>query len=248
MTLGCTVARTVVDIDPSTVSRWYLPVGAVCEPGPTPHSAAAAPPIVHAATHTTSRTTVSAAPHNVGLLPMTQGFGISPNDPIRLDLDFPMDPRNFDIDDFSDAFSLPSTGLITSGAAARHYKNDAQSLPFSLSATLGPTYIPPPSSDTFDPHHSRTDFTAATAAGQSFNPSLLSTGQKRVPPPVPDQDKRSKRRKLKRHDERGVDQQVGARQGDYRSTAIHVPPLDLPQGMSKGEYVKLLSAKIAEYS
>jgi len=157
-----------------------------------------------------------------------------------------MDPRNFDTYDPSDLVPLPSSSFIASGAAAGRYRNDAQSLRFSPSATLGPTYIPPSNSGIFNPHYARTDFTAATAEGQSFNPGLLSTGQKPVASLVPDQVKRYKRRKLETHDTREVDQQAGARQVDHRSKATHVPPLDLPQGMSKGEYLKLLYATIAE--
>jgi len=235
----------MVKVEHSTVSRWYSLVGAVHEPGPTPQNAAAFPLTVHA-THTTSSTTASSAPHSVGLLPTTQGFGVSPNDPICLDLDSPMDPRNFDTYNPSNLVPLPSSSFIASGAAAGCYRNNAQSLHFSPSATLGPTYIPPSNSGIFNPHYARTNFTAATAEGQSFNPSLLSTGQKPVTSLVPDQVKQYKCWKLETHDTQEVDQQAGAHQVDHCSKATHVPPLDLPQGMSKNEYLKLLYATIAE--
>ena len=52
---GCTVAQAIITVDPSNVSRWYQPMGAIREPGPTTQSTAAAPPIQHPSTHTTSR-------------------------------------------------------------------------------------------------------------------------------------------------------------------------------------------------
>jgi hypothetical protein len=81
---ACTVARTTITVDSSTVLRWSQPPGAVRGPDPTPQSAVAAPTTAPAAIHTTPSTTLGAAPHSmtsVGLLPMTQGLGVPPTDP-----------------------------------------------------------------------------------------------------------------------------------------------------------------------
>ena len=247
---GCTVDHRAIKVDPSTVSQWYPPVGAIRDPDPTPRNAAAVPPTTHAATHTTSFTTATSAPHSVGLLPMSQGLGDSPNDPLRLDLDFPMNARNFDTTDTSALAFLPSSGFITAGAVAGCYTSDAQGFPFNPSTTLGSTsshYVPPLGDDIFDPHYARTDFTTATVAGQGLNPGLVSTGPAQDYPPSSDQDKRRKHRKVKTRDKRIVRQQVGAHQVDHRSTAVHVPALDRPHGMSKDEHMKLLRARLAEY-
>ena len=181
----------VIKVDPSTVSQWYPPVGAVRDPDPTPRSAAAAPPTTHTTTHTTSFTTIGSATHNVGLLPMNQGLGDSPNDPLRLDLDFPMGGRHFDTTDTSDLAFLPSPGFITADAVARRYTSDAQGFPFNSSTTLAASshYVPPPGDDIFDPRHARTDFTAATTAGQGLNPGLASTSLVQDYPLDLDQDR-----------------------------------------------------------
>ena len=171
-----------------------------------------------------------------------------------------MDPVNYD---YSDPYNLlynPPASYFTSGAAVEPYDNHAQSLPSNPSATLGSTsstIIPPSSSGILDPHHARTDFTAATAATHSLNPSLHSMGRKRVRPPELAQDERRKRRKLDTGDKHVVDQQVGARQAVPRSLTVTnnaqadavdarpVPSLVRPQGMSKGEYLMMLHAALA---
>jgi hypothetical protein len=238
---GCTVALTTVTVE-------YEPVGAVREPDPTLQGTAVAPPTAQDATITAPSTNVTAAPHSVGVLSIPQGLGISANDPLPLDLGFSMDPRNYsDLSDFSIPLPLQPLDSITSGSAARLYRNEAQSFPFSASATAGSTsstIIHPYMSGIFDPHHSGADFTAGAAAAQSLNPSLLSTGQKRSRPPGPAQDKQSKRQKLETRDQRVVDQQVGAHQVDPIRTPTFVPSFDHPQGMSKDEYAKLLRAKL----
>jgi hypothetical protein len=223
---GCTVARTTITVDPSTVSRWSQLVSAVREPDPTPQSAAAMLMTAHTAAHTMSSTTFSAAPHSetsVRFLPTTQGLGISPTAPLPLSLDFPMGPSNFKPSDPSDLFSIPPPGFFASGAATRLYESDAQSLPFSPFATLGSTsstFIPPSNQGIFDPYHARSDFTTPAAAAQSSNSNLPSTSQKRAFPPVPAQDEGRKRQKLEMHDNHPVGQQVGAPQVDHRSVAI----------------------------
>jgi len=236
------------------VSQWYPPVGAVRDPDPTLRSAAAAPPTApptaHTTTYTASHTIASSAPHSVGLLPVNQGLGDSPNDPLSLDLDFQMGAGVFGTTDTTGLMLLPSSSFITPGAIVRPYTSDTQGFPFNPSATLGSTsshFIPPPSGGIFDPHHARSDFTTAMAPGQGFNPGPLKTGLAQVPPPVSDQDKRRKIRKAQTHDTRVVRLPVGTRQEDHRSTAIHVPSLDRPQGMSKDEHVKLLRARHAQY-
>lgn len=148
---GCTVAQTAIRVEPSTVSQWYPPVDAVCEPGSTAQGTAA-PLIARAATPTTVNTTFSAPPQSVVSLSIHE-LDISPGD-------------------------LPL------------HKNKTQILPLNPSTTLqstSPTFIPPSSSAIINP----TDFTAATAAAQSFNPN------KRAASPVPAQGKRIKRRKLR---------------------------------------------------
>ena len=246
--------KRAIQVDPAIVSQWYPPAGAARDPDPTPQSAAAAPstapPTAHAVTHTASYTTFSSAPHSVGLLPMNQGLGDSPNDPLRLDLDFPMDAGDFGTTDTSGLTFLPPSSFITAGAVTRPYTSDAQGFPFNPSATPASTsshYNAPPSGGMFDPRHARSDFTTDTAAGQGFNPGPLSTGPAQVPPPVSDQDRRRKGRKAETHDKRVVRVQVGTRQVDHRSTGIHVPSLDRPQGMSKEEHAELLRARLAEY-
>jgi hypothetical protein len=139
-----------------------------------------------AATHTTSSTTFGAHPHSdtSGFLPMTQGLGVPPTVPLPLGLDFPMGPRNFDPSDPSNPshfFSIPPDSFFASSAAGGLYENDAQSHPFSPFATLEATtstYIPPANRGIFDSNHPGSDFTTATAAAQSFNSRLPSTGQK----------------------------------------------------------------------
>ena len=175
---------------------------------------------------------------------MNQGLGDSHNDPLCLDLDFPMDETNFDTIDTPGLALLPPSDFITAGAVAvaRRYTSEAQGFPFNPPTTLGTTsshYIPPPSDDIFNPHHPKTDFTTATTAGQGFNPVLPDTGEARAPP--------RRYRKVETHDKRIIRQQSGTRQVDHRSTAIDVPSLDRPQGMSKDEHVKLLRARLAEY-
>lgn len=249
---GCTAAQTVITVELSTVSRWYPPVGAVGEPESTTQSAAA--------THTSSSTNFRVDPISLGVLSTTQGSGVSPSDPLPLGLEFPMNPVNSDPSDPYNLIYNPPASSFTSGVAEGLYENDMQSFPFNPSATLGSTsstFIPPSSSSIFDLHHARTDFTAATAAAQSSNPSLLSTSRKRGRPPVPAQDERRKHRKLETRDKRIVDQQVGAHQAVHRSITVTnnaqavevdaspVPIFDRPQGMPRGEYVKLLRAAIA---
>jgi len=237
-------------------------MGAVREPGPTPQVAAATPTIVHAAIHTTSRTTSTTAPHSntgVGFLPVTQGLGVPTTDPLPLDLGFPMGAMNFDPSHPTDLFSVPSASVFAPGAAASLYENDAQNFRFSPFATLGPTtsaYIPPSNGGLFDPYHTRTDYTTATATAQTLNSSLPSAGQKRVVPPVPAQDKRIKRRKLDTGDKH---LEVNARNGNpsislpaanQGPTNAIIPPLavpsfDCPNGMSRETFVRLLREKLA---
>ena len=116
---GCTVAKTVITIDPSTVLQWYPPVGNVHELGPTTQSTAMLPtwhtvvlPTWHAATPTTLGTVASTPPHSVGLLPMTQGLGGSPNNLIHLDYDFTVGSRHFDPSNPNDtSWSAPASNL-----------------------------------------------------------------------------------------------------------------------------------------
>ena len=180
---GCTSAQTVIPVDLPTVSRSYPPVLAVGEPESTTRSAVA--------THTSSGTNFRAAPISISVRSTTQGAGASPSDPLPLGLEFPMDPVDSDLSDPYNLLYNPPASSFTSGAADGLYENDAQSLPFNPSTTLGSTsstFIPPSSSGIFDPHHARADFTTATATAQSFNPSLLDTGQKRVRPLAPAQE------------------------------------------------------------
>jgi hypothetical protein len=183
---------------------------------------------------------------------MTQGLGIPPTVPLPLGLDFPMGPRNFDPSNPSNPshfFSIPPDSFFASSAAGGLYENDAQSLPFSLFATLGATtstYIPPSNRGIFDSNHPGSDFTTATAAAQSFNSRLPSTGQKQVLPPVPAQDRQRKCQKLELHNKYPVDQQVGARQVDHHCAAItnsaqatevntgNRSPLTRPPGANQG--------------
>jgi hypothetical protein len=150
-------------------------------------------------------------------------LGIPPTAPLPLGLDFPMGPSNFEPSNPSNLFFIPPPGFFASGAATRLYENDAQSLPFSLFATLGSTsstFIPPSNQGIFDPYHARSDFTTPTAAAQSSNSNLPSTSQKQALPLVPAQDEGRKCQKLKTCDNHPVGQQVGAPQVDHCSVAI----------------------------
>ena len=177
---------------------------------------------------------------------MDQGLGDSPDNPLCLDLDFPMDTRDLSATGTSGLTMLPSSSFAAAGAVAKPYTSNALGFPFNPSATTS-HFIPPPSGGVFDPLHARSDFTTATAAGQSFNPGPLSTGPAHVLPPVSDQDRRRKIRKAETRDNGVVRLHVGTRQVDQRSTAINVPSLDRPQGMSKDEHAALLRARLAEY-
>ena len=171
---GCTVAGESTIVEPSTVLRWRQPVDAVREPGPTTQGATAALPTLHAATPSTSGAVASAYPHGVGLLPTTQGLGISSSDQLPLGLDFSMDLGTFAPTNPSDPFSLPPSSFHAPGAAARLYESDAQSLPFNSLATQGSTsstFIPPSSGGMFGPYYAATD-----------------RGQKRISPLLPVQD------------------------------------------------------------
>ena len=189
---GCTVAKTVITIDPSTVLQWYPPVGNVHELGPTTQSTAMLPtwhtvvlPTWHAATPTTLGTVASTPPHSIGLLPMTQGLGGSPNNLIHLDYDFAMGSRHFNPSNPSspsDLF-LPPSDFLTSGKAVKLYRDDALSLPFYLSATMGSTpstFIPLSNSGIFSLPEAGTNFNVATATAmaQSINSHLVNRKQK----------------------------------------------------------------------
>jgi len=232
---GCTVGRTVITVDPSTVFRLYQQVDIVRVPGPTTQSAAAVLPTPHAATHTTSGTVTSVYPHSVGPLPMTQGLYVSSSDQLPPSFDFAMDPRTFAPADLSDPFSLPPSGFPAPGTAARLYESDAQSLPFNPYATLGSTsstFIHPSSGGMIGPHHAGTDW-----------------AQKRKYPPPPVQEERFKCRKLEGRFKRVVDQQVGY-QGPTTAIGPTVPLalFDRPPGMSREDYVKMLQNRIAAES
>ena len=170
---GCTSAQTVIPVDLPTVSQSYPPVLAIGQLESTTQSAVA--------THTSSGTNFRAAPISISVLSMNQGAGASPSDPLPLGLEFPMDLVDSDLSNPYNLLYNPPASSFTSGTADGLYANDAQSLPFNPSATLGSTsstFIPPSSSGIFDPHHTRADFTTATAVAESFNPSLLNTGRK----------------------------------------------------------------------
>lgn len=242
--LGCTVAKTTITVDPSTVSRWYPPVGAVHVSGPTTQSAATLPtadavvlPTAHASTNTTSGTFASAPPHStVGLIPMTQGLGDSTNDLMPLDFDFAGGSRHFDP---SDPF-LPPSDFLASGAAAPLYEDDAHNLPFYSSATLGSTssaFIPPSNSGIFGLQDAGTNFSAATVVAQSIDPRFVNRKEKR--------DTRAegeplRRRKPEVRDKRVVDQ--GPTEGIRPPDPVAL--LSRPLGMSHDEFVKLLNATL----
>ena len=252
---GCTVAKTVITIDSSTVLRWYPPVGAVHESGPTTQSAATLPirhavvlPARHAATHTTSGTVASAPPHSVRLLPMTQGLGGSPNDLIHLDYDFAVGSRHFDPSEPSgpsDLF-LPPSDFLTSGEAVKLYGDDELNLPFYSSATMGSTssaFIPPSNGGIFSLPEAGTNFDAATAtaAAQSINSRPVNRKQKRdtqadgEPP---------RRRKPEARDKLVVDQ--GPTEGIRPPGPV--ASLSRPPGMSRDTFVELLQAAITAES
>ena len=240
---GYTAAKTIVTVEPSTVSRWLQPMDAVREPGPTTQSAAVALPTQHAVTPITSGTVTSAPTNSVGLLPMSQGLGVSSSDQLPLGF-FHMDPRSFTPSDPTDVFSLPSSSFLTSGAATTLYENDAQNLAFGSSAIMGPsssTFIPPSGNGTFDEHYAKTDLTVATASTQG-------RGEKRSFQSQATQNDSIKRRRIHEPPARVVEQV-----GFERPTTAIGPPVPVTSfnrvpWMSVGdsmEYIKFLEAKIA---
>jgi len=235
---GCTIKHTTVTVDPSTISRWLQPMGAVGEPRPTTQSVAAA-------THTTSGEVIGASTHSVGLLPTTQGLGISSSDQIPFGFDFTMGPMSFVPSDPTEVFSLPPSSFLAPGEAARLYDSDARSLTFNPSAALGSTsqmFIPPPISGTYDPHRARIDFTVATASAQNAYPGLVGRHEKRSASPRPIQDNTSKRRRIEERPGSVVGQ--GGYQRPTIATGPAVAPFNRPSWMSSEDYIKLLEAKI----
>lgn len=245
VTQGCTAARAIITVDPSTVSPWYQSMGAVREPSLSIQSAAAALPTALPPAHSTSRTVARAPATSVGLLPMTQGLGVISSDELQLGYDFTMGSRSFAPSDPMNSFAFPSSTSFASGPAARLYENDPQGLPFLSSTTMGPTSIHPSSSGRFGLYHTGADSTVATASAQTAYPSLVGKGGKRSSASPAVRNDPSKRRRTEELSEHVV-QRVGY-QG--RTTAIGPPvpaaSFNRPPEMSIQEYVNLLESKIA---
>jgi hypothetical protein len=164
--------------------------------------------------------------------------------PFPLGLGFPVGTRHFEPPVPLYLFPTTPESAFASGAAPRLYEHEPQNRPFSPLATLGSTsaFVPPSDEGIFNPARAATDFTAFS--------DFLSTTEKQAVPLVPARGERPKRRKYDEHLADQQDSSIGLPPVNTGLTnaivaPITVPSFDRPKGMSRGEYVRLLHAKIA---
>jgi hypothetical protein len=187
-------------------------------------------------------TTAAAAIH-----PRAQRSSVPLNNPLLLGLGLSMGPRHFKPTDSLYLFPATQESVFASNTAMMLYEHELQNHPFSPIATLGSSaFIPPYDGGSFNPGHAPTDF-------PTLSPSVASTTEKQVVPPIPAHSAWSKHQKL---NELLADQQVpsiGLPPANEGPTNTIMPPIpltsfDWPKGISREVFVRLLHARIAAES